>query len=109
MTEGVICGLFILLDQVAFINKRELKELTLGCVTLLAGTKEQHLEQHKQRLLYPVYGHFYHPKLVQDAPNNLRRPFSQTFRPFRILTVKLKIPGESMGKSGSRTSVTLKL
>lgn len=69
MTEGVICGLFILLDQVAFINKRELKELTLGCVTLLACTKEQHLEQHKQRLLYPVYGHFYHPKLVQDAPN----------------------------------------
>lgn len=75
MTEGVICGLFILLDQVAFINKRELKKMTLGCVTLLACTKEQHLEQHKKRLTYPVYGHFYHQKLVQDAPNSPRCPF----------------------------------
>lgn len=75
MTEGVICGLFILLDQVAFINKRELKKMTLGCVTLLACTKEQHLEQHKKRLTYPVYGHFYHHKMVQDVPNSPRCPF----------------------------------
>ena len=73
MTEGVICGLFILLDQVAFINKRELKNWHSVASLLAYTVKEQHLEQHKQRLTYPFYGHFNHPKMIQDAQNRPNR------------------------------------
>jgi len=41
------------------------------------------------------------------APNVLNRLVFSFW--FRIPTVKLKIPGKSMGKSGYRTSVTFKL
>ena len=59
MTEGVICGLFILLDQVACSLIKEKWHLR----HFWSVTKELHLEKHNHWPTHPIYGYFF----SQDA------------------------------------------